>query len=229
MPWVHPSGCRDAIVVRKGCDALVVVACKRSRCVPCSKVRGRRLAREAVEAFGEEAKVKLLTLTMPNIPWDDRAAALAGQKAVRKVLRSLKVKKAIVVAEITCGRSGDMHLHWHVVGVWDWVPQRAISALAVKHKLGPICDVRLIRGDKGRVLAYVSKYVCKAQGRPIAMKGVRRWSWLGWTPSKTPVKPCVCGAECGQLWRESLASIENYNPKVLDKLAEDGKLLWSAD
>jgi hypothetical protein len=66
-----------------------------------------------------------------------------------------------------CGAGGG-RLHVHML--WDapYVPQRALSAAAVRSGLGPVLDVRRVSGR--RAASYVAKYLVKSGKRPAFVR-----------------------------------------------------------
>ena len=99
-----------------------------------------------------------------------------------------------------CGAGGG-RLHVHMLWDASYVPQRALSAAAVRCGLGPVLDVRRVSGR--RAARYVAKYLVKSGRHPAFTRArCRRFAMRAqWTPreqgdwSYDPRRPALVAVE----------------------------------
>lgn len=147
-----------------------VLRCKRWSCDLCNPWNHRRVKRLAREGVPNV----FLTLTVNPAKFATPDEAARGLKRAwvnlrRAMERDYGVKQPPFIAIFETTKKGWPHLH--ILMRCRFIPQQWYSTTMERLLGSPIVDVRFIT-EKGRVAAYVAKYVSKA---PDAFEACKRW------------------------------------------------------
>lgn len=164
--------CQEWTLVKRQNGVLTAepLKCKCWSCEYCAPIRSRALVRQAFMGRPDT----FLTLTV-NPRWydsvDERARALArAWRLLRlRAIRKYKLKNLPFLAVFEKTKAGEPHLH--ILLRVKWIDQRWVSDQMRELIGAPIVDIRRIVG-KGKIAAYVAKYVAKD---PSMFKGTKRY------------------------------------------------------
>jgi hypothetical protein len=170
------------------------LGCGRWRCVPCARGKAA-VVRERFKRILWRREPALVTLTAATADDADPTPAAMRNFARRVasfrrwVTRHYAPFQWAWVREVAardprcvchemlacrCGAGGG-RLHVHMLRDAPYVPQRALSAAAVRSGLGPVLDVRRVSGR--RAARYVAKYLVKSGQHPAFTRaGCRRFA-----------------------------------------------------
>lgn len=205
--------CRDASLIKHTAAfrEIIPLPCRCWHCERCAPDRVKKLKRQARAGN----PTRFLTLTVAPKEGEtpqQRAVALkwAFTNLRRRMLVKLKVTHIPFLAVFEKTKNGEPHLH--VMLRCKFIHQRWISAQMADMIGAPVVDIRHVT-DKGRVAAYVAKYIAKA---PERWEGCKRyWSSQDWEVP-VPEKP-------GRMqWAPLHWEVSKSNPNVLWRLA-----LWA--
>jgi len=190
VPQAVESGCsapRGSLYSRER-GIVYRLGCGRWRCVPCARRKASAVSDRFKRIRWRRAPA-LVTLTAAQSddadPTPEAMRRFARRVAsfrrwvvrhygpfqwawVREVAERVSRCVCHEMLACRCGAGGG-RLHMHIL--WDapYVPQRALSAAAVRSGLGPVLDVRRVSGR--RAARYVAKYLVKSGQHPAFTRG----------------------------------------------------------
>ena len=159
------AACSMLVNFKTGERKLVGSYCRDRFCMPCGQARGQWIAANTVKMMGDKT-CRLVTFTQRAFGLDLRTCidrlteSFTRLRKLRFWIRAVKGGAAFLEVK-RGGRSGDWHVHLHVICHGSYLDQRELSHIWLDITGDSyIVDVRKV-DDNAKAAAYVSKYVAK--------------------------------------------------------------------